>query len=62
LDIVSFDQTTKEANLIDTAISNNHNLHSTITEMLQKNTDLKEELIRIWQLKMAYIIPWYYPQ
>jgi hypothetical protein len=36
---------------------NSHNLHSTITEKLHKYTDLKEELIRIWQLKTAYIIP-----
>jgi hypothetical protein len=28
-----------------------------ITEKLQKYTDLKEELIRIRQLKTAYIIP-----
>ena len=34
--------------LIDVAIPNSHCLHSAITERLQKCTDLKEELIRIW--------------
>jgi len=37
--------------------SSSHNLHSTITERLQKYTDLKEQLIRIWQMKTAYILP-----
>jgi hypothetical protein len=32
------------------------NLHSTINEKLQKYTDLKEELVRIWQLKTAHIL------
>jgi hypothetical protein len=34
-----------------------HNLHSTATEKLQKYTDLKAELIEIWQLKTACITP-----
>jgi len=34
-----------------------HNLHSSITEKLQKYTDVKEELIRIWQLTPVRIIP-----
>jgi hypothetical protein len=38
-------------------ILNSHNLHSTITEKLQEYTDLKEVLIRAWQLKTPYIIP-----
>jgi hypothetical protein len=45
----------KEECLIDAAIPSSHSLHSTITEKLQKYTDLKEELIRIWRLKTAYI-------
>jgi len=57
LDIVRLDKTNKEVCLTDTAISNSHNLHSTITETLQKYTALKEEHIRIWQLKTAHIIP-----
>ena len=52
-----FDKTIREAHLIYAAIHNSHNLHSTITERLQKYTDLKEELVRIWQLKKACIIP-----
>ena len=57
LDIVLLDKTIKEAYLIDVAISNSHNIHSTITEKLQKCTDLKEKLIGIWKLKTACIIP-----
>jgi hypothetical protein len=38
------------------AIRNIYNLHCTITEKLQKYTDLTEELVRISQLKTAYII------
>ena len=50
--IVMLDKTTKEAHSVDAAIPNRHNLHSTITERLQKYIDLKEELI-IWQLRTA---------
>jgi hypothetical protein len=38
------------------AIPNSHNLHSTITEKLQMYTDLKEQLIGIWQMKTAYTL------
>ena len=38
-------------------IPNSHNLQSTITERLQKYTNLKEQLIRIRQMKTAYILP-----
>ena len=41
----------------DVAFPNRHNFHSAITERLQKYMDLKEELVRIWQLKTVYIIP-----
>jgi hypothetical protein len=34
-----------------------HNLNSTITEMLWMYTGLKEELIRMCQLKTAHILP-----
>jgi hypothetical protein len=43
------DKVIKETYLINVAISNSHNLYSTIKEKLQKYTDLKEELIRISQ-------------
>ena len=39
----------KAACLIDVAVPSSRNLHSTITEKLQKYTDLKEELIRMWR-------------
>jgi hypothetical protein len=42
--------------LIYVGIPNHHNLHSSITKKLQKYTDLKEELIRTWQLTAAHII------
>jgi len=38
-------------------IPNSHKLHSTITERLQKYTDLKEQLVRIGQMNTAYILP-----
>jgi hypothetical protein len=53
---VIIDKTIKGAYLIYDAIPI-HNLHSNIAEKLQKNTDLKKGLIRIWKLKTAYIIP-----
>jgi hypothetical protein len=49
MDIIIFDKAMKEANLTDVAIPNSHNLHSTITEKLQKYTNLKVEEIIIWQ-------------
>jgi hypothetical protein len=39
------------------AIRNSYILRSTIIEKLQKYTDLKEDLIRIWQLQTVFIIP-----
>jgi hypothetical protein len=56
-EIVILDKTIKEAYLIDVAIANGQNLHSTITENLQKYRDLTEELIRIWQLQTACTVP-----
>ena len=50
-------KTIKKACLIDVAIRNIHNLHCIITEKLQKDTGLTEELVRISQLKTVYIIP-----
>jgi hypothetical protein len=38
---------TKEEYSVYAAIPNSHSLHSTVSEKLQKYTDLKEELIRI---------------
>jgi hypothetical protein len=57
LDIVILNKTIKEECLIDTTISNSHNLHSTNTKKLQKYTALKEGHIRIRQPQTAYIIP-----
>ena len=42
---------------MDVAILSSYDLlHSTITEKVQKHTDLKEELIRIRLLKTAHIV------
>jgi hypothetical protein len=43
--------------LIDVATPNNHILHSTIIEKLQKRTDLEEEQEYVWQLYAVYIVP-----
>ena len=50
---VVLDKTIKESYSVGVAIPDSHNLHSTNTEKLQKYRDLKEELIRMWQLKTA---------
>jgi hypothetical protein len=42
---------------VDVAIPTSHKLHCTVSEKLQKYADLKEELIRMWQLKTAHTIP-----
>jgi len=49
-------QTTKDGYLIDVVFPKNHKLHSTITQKLQMYTDLKQELIRTWQLKTDYTV------
>jgi len=44
-----FDKTIKETFLIDAAIPSSRSLLGTITEKLQKHTDLKGKLSRVWQ-------------
>jgi hypothetical protein len=56
-DIVTVDDTIKEACLIDVTNPNSHNLHSTMTRKPQKYANLKEKLIRMWQQKTTHIIP-----
>jgi hypothetical protein len=51
------DDTIKEAHLIDAANPNSHNLHSTMAKKHQNYANLKEELIRMWQLKKTHTIP-----
>jgi hypothetical protein len=48
---VALEKTLTKAHLTDVAIPSNHRLHSTISEKLQKYTDLKGEFVSIWQLK-----------
>ena len=56
-DIVLLHNTIKEEYLIYAAIPNSHNLHSTFSDILQKYTDLIEELTSHLQLQTTYIIP-----
>jgi hypothetical protein len=51
------DKTIKEAHLVDAAIPNSHNLHSTNTGRLQQYTELKREPTRRQQLKTAHTLP-----
>jgi hypothetical protein len=51
------DDTIKEVYLIDVTNPNSHNLYSTMARKPQKYANLKEELIKMWQLKTTYIIP-----
>ena len=53
------DITIKEAYLclFDVSISNVHNFCSTFSEREAPYTDIKEELTRIWQMDMVYIVP-----
>ena len=50
------DKTIKEAYLTDVALSNSHNPHSTITQMLQKYTDLKDGFVTLWLLTTPCIM------
>jgi ribosomal protein S24E len=45
------DKTVKEAHTIDAATGDSHTLHNTVSEKLWKFTDLKEQLVVIWQMK-----------
>jgi hypothetical protein len=56
-DIVMLCMTMKAAYLIDVSIPNGHNLYSTVTKKLQKYTDLKEELTRIYQMNAVCVVP-----
>jgi len=50
------DYTIKKTYLIEATILDSQDLHITITKELQKYTDLKQERVRIWQLKEACVI------
>ena len=68
MDTAVFDKTSKEAYVIDVAVSNNHNPHSTVNEKFQMYTDLKEELIRMLATEndlyntTSTTRNWYYPK
>jgi len=42
---------------VNAAIPNSHSFHSTVTERLQEYADLKEVLIRMWQLQTVHTMP-----
>ena len=56
-DVVVLKVTIKQAYLADVGIPNANKPRSTITERLQKYTDLKEELIKTRKLNAVYIVP-----
>ena len=56
-DITLIDKENKIVHIIDIAIPNTHNIQKTITEKIQKYTELKEEIIRIWKINKVYIVP-----
>lgn len=56
-DITLVNKTTKTAFLIDVTIPNTHNIQKSITEKINKYTELKEEILRIWNLEKVYIVP-----
>jgi hypothetical protein len=60
--MVILNETIKESYLMAVAILSGHNLlHSTISEKVQKHTDLKEELIRIRPLRTTHNVHQYRP-
>ncbi|KAL0838863.1 hypothetical protein ABMA28_016889 [Loxostege sticticalis] len=56
-DITLLDKTHKIAYLIDVAVPNTHNIKKAITDKIHKYSELKEEIIRIWNLDKVYIVP-----
>ncbi|XP_064076354.1 uncharacterized protein LOC135194637 [Vanessa tameamea] len=56
-DITLVNKSSKIAYLIDVSVPNTHNLLKTITEKINKYTELKEEIIRIWNLNKVFIVP-----
>ena len=56
-DIVLKDQLTKTTYLIDIAVPNTHNVQKTIQEKFQKYSDLRAEILRIWNMESVYIVP-----
>ena len=55
--LLTLDKAIEGAYWVDVATPNENNLHSTITGKLQKYRELKEELVRMWLLKTACIVP-----
>ncbi|KAL0822073.1 hypothetical protein ABMA28_005438 [Loxostege sticticalis] len=56
-DITLIDKQNKQVYIIDVAVPNTHNLHKTITEKIHKYTELKEEIVKIWQMDKVHIVP-----
>lgn len=56
-DITLQDKNNKVTYIIDIAVPNTHNIQKTFTEKMTKYTELKEEIVRIWKQKKAYIVP-----
>ncbi|XP_064074799.1 uncharacterized protein LOC135194103 [Vanessa tameamea] len=56
-DITVVDKANKTAYLIDIAVPNTHNIKQTIADKIHKYSELKEEILRIWNLDKVYIVP-----
>lgn len=56
-DITLQDKIRKITYLIDIAVPNTHNLQKTISEKINKYSELKDEVTRIWRQNKVYIIP-----
>ena len=57
LDITFMNKKTKNAFLIDTAVTNTHNLAKTITDKQNKYQELAKEIFAMWKQKTAQVIP-----
>ncbi|KAL0852393.1 hypothetical protein ABMA28_000587 [Loxostege sticticalis] len=56
-DITVLDKLNKTVYFIDVAIPNTHNIKKTISDKIHKYSELKEEVLRIWNLDKVYIVP-----
>lgn len=56
-DIVLQNKTSKETYIIDVAVPNTNNVNNTIAEKIRKYSELKDEVMRLWQAERAHIVP-----
>lgn len=56
-DITLRDKLNKTTYLIDIAVPNTHNIQKTIAEKINKYSELKDEVTRIWKQDKVYVVP-----